>query len=754
MNEPEFNVQVIETRAQWESGLPRRLALNDDGITLFLNPAFDSWLVTENWEKGAGDIVVDECGQIYWTALVGQDDEKHWRLLRRNPITFEIERVLTFDGCGSIEPRKLWLTTDYLWVFDQRHENDGTITGRMLALSRQTLQIIHEVTIQDLIDLDFDQRGFFYTLTKDQECHKVCRHSFPPRPTDDHECVDRKLWKGAVPSPWGPEGKTDCFPNQEEWTGSTKLAVGRNGLLYLLNTELGRIVRFDPKTEQITLLGAPQEKLLKGFKASVMEIDGRGVIFLASNQQGPTRAALHMFNEDGSYLGQAELPSSIEIIDGIGFDRRGGIYLATDKGLARFSLADNPVGLEGFFYSPTLDNGKDKSAWHRMALKGTLPVKSSVEVFYFSADDLSLKNAYDKALASSGSVEERAAKIEDLLSTKWIGPEIFSGVDFEEPRVPGEEQNTPVSPDLIFDPNKGRFLWFKLRLVTFDHKVRPSVSSARIYYPRLSYLRYLPPVYREESASAAFLERFLSLFETILEGLDQQIDELHHHFDSRNTPAGFLQWLASWVGLTLDEDLREEQVRRFIQRSPSLYNRKGTPEALIEFLEIYTGRPVFLIEHLRGLKPIVLGDRETGFILGNRTMLLGGGPKGMRVGDTTIVGYAAVRDRVADPEEPFLSLARRFTVVFDMDPVEFQKREGTLQRIVTEQKPAHTSCTLRALRTQGEVGSAVLGVSGTVTGPQPYRVGMTSLGSGSAVTRDPTLRIERGAWVGSSKQLQ
>jgi phage tail-like protein len=733
VNEREFSVQVLETKAQWESGLRRRLALNDDGLTLFVNPDFDSWLVTEDWQSGAGDIVVDECGQVCWTALeVDAAGKRVWRLLRRNPLTLEIERVLTFKGCGSIEPRKLWLTKEYLWVFDQHSDDQdaGTSTGRMVALSRQTFQIIHEVIVENLIDLDFDRRGFFYTLAKDNDgCTQLCRHSFAPR-------------------------TTDCFPNRREWNGSTKLAVGPKGMVYLLNTVIGRILRFDPKTQQLTLLAAPQQKLLKGFKASVMEIDDRGVIFLASNKSGSEPAALHMFDEDGSCLDQAELPSSINTIDGIGFDPKGGIYLATDQGLARFSLASNPIGLEGLFYSPSLDNGKTESAWHRLALKGSFPTKSRVDVFYFSSDDETLKNEYDRAIGSSGSVEERAQAIEDLLRPRWIGPEIFSGSDFEEPRIPDEEQSIPVSPDLVLDPNKGRFLWFKLRLVTFDRQTRPSVSSARVYYPRLSYLRYLPPVYGEDSVSAAFLERFLSLFETIFEGLDQQIDELHRHFDSRLTPPGFLSWLASWVGLTLDDDVPEDRVRRFIQRSSSLYNRKGTAEALIEFLEIYTGRPVFLIEHLRGLKPLVLGDRESGFILGNRTMLLSGGPKGMRVGDTSVVGYAAVRDRIADPEEPFLSVARRFTVVFDMDPGEFQKREGTLQRIVAEQKPAHTSCSLRALRTQGEVGNAVLGVGGSVGGPQPYRVGMTSLGSGSAVTRDPTLRLERGAWIGSLKRLQ
>src|SRR4030095_17018787 len=130
----------------------------------------------------------------------------------------------------------------------------------------------------------------------------------------------------------------------------------------------------------------------------------------------------------------------------------------------------------------------------------------------------------------------------------------------------------------------------------------------------------------------------LSLFETIFEGLDQEIDQLFRYFDPQLTQKGFLPWLASWVNLSLDDDVSEDRVRRFIQRSPHLYNRKGTPEALIEFLEIYTGRPVFLTEHSHGLKPLVLGGSD--LQLGMGTVLLGTGPKGMRIGDTTIIGQA------------------------------------------------------------------------------------------------------------------
>jgi phage tail-like protein len=765
----EFNVQVFKTHAQWSSGLRRRLALDGEGLSLFVNPAFDSWLVTDSWKRG-GDIVVDECGQTYWTELEkGRREHRVWNLMRHNPTTDQIEKVLTFAGCGKIEPRKLWLSSEFLWIFDQNPKSEEKYgvrvhTGRMLALSRENSQILHEFALENLIDLDLDKRGSCYTLLSEKGRPKICRHSIRPPRGDQSQCVDRKKWQQPEISEWGPAGMTKCFAPLKDWEGPTKIAVGRNGDLYLLDVKLGRIIRFNPATEEATKLGAPKEDLLKGLKASLMEIDQRGVIFIAvpyeppppSNPDGPSKpAALYMFDEDGSYLGEAELPSSVKRIDGIGFDRSGGVHLATDAGLARFSLASNPVGQDGVFYSPTLDNGNFESQWHRLALQGRIPSKSSVEVYYYASDNQDLKSAFEKAFGGPGSLEEKTGEIEKLLSSSWIGPQVFTGSEFEEPNISSSQESradTLAAPDMLLDPNKGRFLWLKIRLITFGHKTRPAISSARIYYPRLSYLRYLPPAYREDPSSAAFLERFLSLFETIFEGLDQEIDQLFRFFDPRLAPKEFLPWLNSWINLSLDDDVPEDRMRHFLKRAPHLYDRKGTPEALIEFLEIYTGRQVFLTEHSRGLKPLVLGGPD--FKLGLGAVLLGSGLQGMRVGDTAIVGYAAVRDRVGDADEPFLPLARRFTIVIDMDGEEFQKREATLKRIVAEQKPAHTSCTIRSTADQKTVGQAVLGFSATVTGSRPYRVGITPIGSGSAVAKDPSvLRLERGAWVGSLKRL-
>lgn len=734
----EFKVQILNTEAQWQSGLSRGLRLGPEGIALFANPAFDSWLTEERCGTVTGDIVVDECGQIYWSQSepAGRRGRRVWSIFRHDPRTGQTERLVNFGDCGRIEPRKLWLRPDYLWLLDRGEED------RLLALSRINSQIVYELDVEGrLLDLDFDPAGVFYALVE-RGGARVCAMQTPPL------------------------SGVECFAS-ECWRRPAALAVGRAGVLYLLDVKAGLFVSYDPRTRKATRIGKPSRKLLRGFEPSVMEIDERGVIFLAGRSprerkgSEPAPVRLHLFADDGSYLNRTTLdekgqivwegtplPKEITEVGGVGFAPGGVVYLATNRGLARFSLSVTPVGQSGVYYSKVLDNGSPEGLWHRVALAGRIPDKTSVEVYYHASDDAALKRKYEDLLSWPYSAEVKERRIKKWFETPapkkplWKGPEIFKG-------AAGRDAS---EPDMLTVENKGRYLWLKLRLVTFDEKSRPSVRTARVYYPRQSYLRYLPPLYREDTVSAAFLERFLAIFESVFQGIEGEIDGLHRYFDPALAPEGFLRWLGSWINLSVEQELPAERVRRLIRRAPDLYGRKGTPSALAEFLEIYTGRPVYLTEHLRHMRPLVLGSRELQLGLG--TLLFGSGLRGFRLGDTSVAGFSAVRDRVGDPDEPFLPAVRRFRVLIDMERDEFERRAPALRRILEEQKPAHTSFTLGLVADEGAAGAAVLGVSAAVAGTEPYRVGVTPLSGAYTVNKGPeALRVGRGAWVGSSEGL-
>jgi len=722
MRDREFRVQILDTPQQWQSGLPVGLNVDASGLSLFATPSFETWL---DRSGAGGDIVTDECGQTWWIAL---DATSHWTLFRNDPGTKETERVITLHDCDDIKPRKLWLTRDHLLIFDERR-------ARILGLSRANYQILFEVSAdqRELIDIDFDRRSAFQSLSRREGQFWLCPLPMPPADVSDRQC--RVLKDAHDP---------------------VALAVSPEGWIYVLDAGLGRFLRLRPDQEKPDQLAAPSEKILKHFKPSVFEIDSRGVVFLASSSP----AKLYQFDADGSRIGETNLPKEIGAVTGIGFDKHKGVYIATDRGLARFNLNITPVGQSGVYYCRALDNGEPEGLWHRLEFTGTLPLKTSVEVSYYASGETALKVAHDHVLDSNDSTEQKQEEIEKLLKPLWNRPGMRAGTKDEEPGEifrgllsPEDITSKPAgSPhDMLFLHNKGRFLYLKLRLTTFDEKNRPLVRSARVFYPRKSYLRYLPPVYREDAASAAFLERFLPLFETVFEGIEEEITGLFRYFDPQWGRREFLPWLASWINLTIDENLPEDRIRQLVLSAPEIFSRKGTPFALTRFLEIYTGKRVILVEHSRMIRPLVLG---AGLPIGLRTILMRSGKDGFHLGDTSVLGHAVLRAGAPAPEEAFLSFVRRFSIFVDLDREDFVRRKETLQRIIDEQKPAHTICSIGVISAHNRVGMAQLGINCTVTESQPYRVGLSPLGEASAIAKGPPApRIERGGRFGGRERI-
>ncbi len=111
-------------------------------------------------------------------------------------------------------------------------------------------------------------------------------------------------------------------------------------------------------------------------------------------------------------------------------------------------------------------------------------------------------------------------------------------------------------------------------------------------------LQYLPAVFRGDS----FLSRYLLIFQSILDPIEETIDNTHHYLDPGTTPSEFLPWLASWVGLDLDPELDEAQQRDLIRRAVELHRWKGTRRGLREELRIRTGGRALIVENFDGMR--------------------------------------------------------------------------------------------------------------------------------------------------------
>lgn len=160
--------------------------------------------------------------------------------------------------------------------------------------------------------------------------------------------------------------------------------------------------------------------------------------------------------------------------------------------------------------------------------------------------------------------------------------------------------------------------------------------DVRPIHARNRLLTYLPGIYSDDP----FLDGFLRIFDDTWLPLERQIDILYAYVDPRLTPAEFLPWLGTWVDLVLDENWPEARRRELIRRAADLYRRRGTAGALRDYLTIYTGTIPEIIE------------------------------------DGT-------------DENPF-----HFTVVLRLPSPEGIDQDR-LRRIIEEEKPAHTTYTLR-----------------------------------------------------------
>jgi phage tail-like protein len=93
-----------------------------------------------------------------------------------------------------------------------------------------------------------------------------------------------------------------------------------------------------------------------------------------------------------------------------------------------------------------------------------------------------------------------------------------------------------------------------------------------------------------------FAQRFASAFDDILAPVLLTLDCVDSYFDPWLAPKDFLEWLATWVAIELDETLPPERQRLLVSEAVRLYRVRGTAIGLAEQIAIYTGLEVEIEE--------------------------------------------------------------------------------------------------------------------------------------------------------------
>lgn len=145
--------------------------------------------------------------------------------------------------------------------------------------------------------------------------------------------------------------------------------------------------------------------------------------------------------------------------------------------------------------------------------------------------------------------------------------------------------------DILLWELTGRYLWVKLEV---QGDLFPKILHFRLYYPRHTFLRYLPESY--QSGTGDFYARFAALFQSLYLDLDEKIESFHSRLNPASAPPQDLSLLAEWMGLGDFLPLPDPALRKLVAHAAELYPIWGTKASLVQVLELLCGQTPFVRE--------------------------------------------------------------------------------------------------------------------------------------------------------------
>lgn len=410
------------------------------------------------------------------------------------------------------------------------------------------------------------------------------------------------------------------------------------------------------------------------------------------------------------------------------FDREGNRWTKPSKLTGPQTFAQ-----KGKWLSDALDSQIYQCQWHRIELEiSKLPAGTRVEVFTYS----------------SATKIRNIAEIEKLMDD--FGALTYSVAG--ELESPKNKKASTNRHEFLVQSREGQFLWMRIRL-SGDGYDTPAIRSVRLHYPRSSYLEYLPAVYSSDDESRLFLERFLSIFQTEWDQIEQRIEDVAALFDPKAVPGGkTLEFLASWFALPLEGTWNDAQKRELLKAVAGIYfgswkartektvclteadpakaARRGTREGVRRYLQVYLQNITGLDAAEQGAFPQI----DEGFRERQRLMLALGNTSSLShcapLWSSSVVGRLQfgqfAREGEArlvstgDPEhEIFEEFSHRFRVFVPSSWIRTASDEEMVHRALRAEKPAHTSYELCLVEPRFRVGlQSTVGVD-TILGDWP-----------------------------------
>ena len=681
MRHPEFNSYCLERAEHWRAGCFDNLDPRPEGLTVTSAPVFEPIPGTGGCDLTPA-LATDVCGRLFWLR------PSTGELVRLQPFGPQVQgRLLDAFGAES-----LVVGATRLWVLKNHCVLRYAVRG-LQYLDRIAQQASARTAIAGDGGDGLWRLG--YGNVSPAALQRFNRYGEPARdPLDLGLVLDEASLAAA------PDGRHLVILARPVAGESAQGGPGRDAdrceLLVIDTTRSDGtgISRFD------ALAALDPE-----FHPRLLAVDGQSRIHVADPESG----AIWTLNLLGELVGQIEgvFPEQALPLTAISAGERTACGNATGIGYLGESAEAAAQGGErrSVFISPTLisPEGKDRG-WQRVDVDALLPEGTSLEISCVATRNGSLIRRVDEVLGDSTvSAAVKANRIQRLLDWPTEG---------EAPPGPGRASlglggptrlQGVVYPGAAPPRDAGRFryllheitethLWLRLVLRTPPSGEPPRIGSVRVYYPNLSYLRYLPAVYQEDPASAAQLRRFLAPFESLFGDLDLTIDRLAAQIDPRTAPDERLPFLLRWLGLPSVEGLKPSVQRELLLAAPELLADRGTLGALGRLLDIVAGVPLAVEDLAAGPAPWVLQNPDSGLPmarLGRDTLVRSKRPHAFRLGHKARPGVTPLGDCPADPVATFAQQAGELRLSFCTDRETRERIEPIVRRFLPYFIPAH-----------------------------------------------------------------
>jgi phage tail-like protein len=272
-----------------------------------------------------------------------------------------------------------------------------------------------------------------------------------------------------------------------------------------------------------------------------------------------------------------------------------------------------------------------------------------------------------------------------------------------------------------------RYLWIG-GLVQSDGQNTPLLRQMRVTYGRDTYLAFLPSIYARDEEHRDFLERLLSLHESVLGGLENTIATLPRLFDPFAASSGahpsWLSWLGGWLAFDLSERWTDAQSREYLSKAFELYGRRGTVEGLRQYLKLYANVEARIEEPGRYATLWSLGETST---LGFTTVLAPGPAQGAVVGTSATLDQSHLTSADTFGSALFEDVAHQFCVQIYCAELTRPGALDAARAVLERERPAHTAYHLCVIEPRMRVGAqARIGIDAIVAeGPSPMQTGLT-----------------------------